>query len=212
MRIILVISVVLFSCSSFLQKEDSVKVSFIVKNKEKNIDEASFYIVKENISTTLFDEAIEKAINDFSKTKAYKKNRVFGISYKEICESILVISILEREENKFLYSITKTIEENTLPSSYFEKDNKLFIWWDDNKKVNQEMFDILKKYNMLKEDEGGWITFLDYAMDDKKKATTYYFCKNDLKEFKRIITNISDTNLPKLKCKCDDYKIYTHQK
>lgn len=67
------------------------------------------------------------------------------------------------------------------------------------------MFDILKKYNMLKDDEGGWITFLDYTMNDKKKATTYYFCKNNLKEFKRIITNISDINLPKLNCKCDNY-------
>ena len=169
-------------------------------------------VKSQSINTTLFDEAIKNAINDFSKTKAYKKDRVFGITYKEIRESILFISILEREENKYLYSITKPIEENILPSRYFEKDNKLFIWWDGNKKLSQEMFNVLKKYNMLKDDEGGWITFLDYAMDDKKKATTYYFCKNDLKEFKRIITNISDINLPKLKCKCDDYETYTHPK
>jgi len=159
-------------------------------------------------SLILFDEAIEIAINDFSKTKAFKKDRVFNISYKEISENLIFISILETEENKYLYSITKPIEENILPSRYIEKDNKLFVWWDDNKKVDQEMFDILKKYNMLKDDEGGWITFLDYAMDDKKKATNYYFCRKNLKEFKRIVTNIRSANFPKLEC--NDYKIHTH--
>ncbi len=165
-------------------------------------------VKSQSTSLTLFDKAIEIAINDFSKTKAFKKDRVFNISYKEISENILFISILETEENKYLYSITKPVEENILPSRYIEKDNKLFIWWDDNKKVDQEMFDILKKYNMLKDDEGGWITFLDYAMDDKKKATNYYFCKNNLKEFRRIITNISGASFPKLKC--NDNRTHTH--
>lgn len=157
-------------------------------------------VKSQSTSLTIFDEAIAMAINDFSKTKAFKKGRVFDISYKEINENLIFVSILEIEKNKYLYSITKPIEENILPSRYIEKDNKLFIWWDDNRKIDQEMFNILKKYNMLKDDEGGWIVFLDYSMDDKKKATTYYFCKKNLKEFKRIITNISNDNLPKLKC------------
>ncbi len=145
-------------------------------------------------------EVINFVINDFSKTKAFKKGKVFSVSYKEINNNIIFISILEIEENKFLYSISKPIEKNNLPSGYIEKNNKLFIWWDVNKLVNEDVFNVLKKYNMLKDDEGGWITFLDYSMDDKKKATTYYFCKNNLKIFKRIITNLIQVNVPKLKC------------
>jgi hypothetical protein len=156
------------------------------------------------------DKAVQIAILDFQKTNIYKKGKVFNIDIKQIDSNIIYVSFLETEENKYLYSITKPIEENILPSRYIEKDNKLFIWWDDDKKINQEMFDVLKKYNMLKDDEGGWITMLDYAMDDKKKGVNYFICKNNLEVFKRIITNKGNIETPKLKCPCNDSKTHTH--
>lgn len=161
-------------------------------------------------SDDIIEIAIQNAISDFSNTKIYNRGRVFKIIIESSDDCIIRIDIGEDEENKYLYSTSKPAGENILPSRYKEKDNKLFIWWDDNQKVNQAMFDILKKYDMLKDDEGGWINYIDAVMDDRKKGVNYFFCKRNLKEYKRIITNIGNIKYPKLNCSCIDYQIHAH--
>lgn len=147
------------------------------------------------------DVAIQNAIIDFEKTRLYKDGIVFKVNKKNLDENLIFVEIIEGEENKYLYSMSKPITDNILPSRYFEKNGKLFIWWDDQYKINQEMFDVLKKYNMLKDDEGGWISILDPISDDNKKGAEYFFCKNDLTIYKRFITNVGRTPTPNLKCK-----------
>jgi hypothetical protein len=161
-------------------------------------------------SNDLYETAIKNILLDFSKTKIYKKGKVFDLKISYLDNELIYISFLENEENKYLYSISKPIEDNILPSSYIEKDGKLFIWWDKTLKVSQDMFDILKKYNMLKDDDGGWIAILDPIMDDNKKGVNYFICKNDFKIYKRIITNKGSIETPKLKCPCNDNQIHTH--
>lgn len=146
------------------------------------------------------DLPIQIAIIDFEETRLYKLGKVFKVNKKDLNENLILVDIIEDEENKYLYSLSKPIEDNILPSRYFEKNGKLFIWWDNQYKINQEMFEVLKKYDMLKDDEGGWISILDPISDDSKKGAEYFFCKNDLKIYKRFITNISTTPPPRLKC------------
>lgn len=147
-----------------------------------------------------YNDAIKNAIIDFSNTNLYKKGKVFKVNVEYPSEELILVEILEDFENKYLYSKKMKIEENILPSEYYEQNNKLFIWWNNNNTISKEMFSILEKYDMLKDDEGGWINILDPIIDDKKKGAKYFFCKNNLKIYKRIITNLGFIPVPKVKC------------
>lgn len=148
-----------------------------------------------------YEDAIHNAVIDFSNTSLFKKGLVFKVYHETIDDELYYIRIIEDFENKYLYSKSKEIEDNKLPSRFYEIENKLFIWWDDNYSINEKTFRLLEKYGMLKDDEGGWVMFLNQIIDEKKKGAIYYFCKNDLRIYKRIITNLGVIPKPEVKCK-----------
>lgn len=152
------------------------------------------------VSNGTYEEAIQNAIIDFSNTSLFKKGKVFKLHYRSLNDDFHHIMIIEGFENKYLYSKEKKIEENKLPSKCLELNNKLFIWWDDNYIINEEVFLKLEKYNMLKDDEGGWVSVLDPIIDDQKKGADYFICKNNLKIYKRVITNVGTVSVPNLRC------------
>lgn len=155
--------------------------------------------------------AIENAIRDFSnKGKSYKRNAVFTLMvadtfYKMILEKvgqrdykwkkgimyqeIIGVSIIPYP-HPFLFRANVEIEKNGhLPTRYIEKDGKLFYWWDPHYPLTEETLAVYRKYNLLKDDEGGLIKFLDIQTDHDTKSAHYYFCRNDLSKYKRIDTN-----------------------
>jgi hypothetical protein len=144
---------------------------------------------------------IENAISDFSKTKLFKNGIVFSLKTKQINDEIVLVSIIESNDNKYLYSKEKKIDENKLPSKCFELNNKLFVWWDDNHKIDKVTFDLLAKYNLLQDDENGMILLPDSSIDDNKKGVDYFFCKSDSRKFKRIISNKGFVSVPTINCK-----------
>ncbi|MCP1997183.1 hypothetical protein [Flavobacterium sp. HSC-61S13] len=147
-----------------------------------------------------YEAAIENSIIDFSKTNLFNHDSVFRIRYKILEENLYFISIIGDSENKFLYSKEKKFEENKLPNRFFIHQNKLFIWSDSNHQSNKEILGVLESRNLIQDEEKYGFYVLDYSIEDDKKGAKYYFCKNNLKKYKRVITNLGIIKTPKLNC------------
>jgi len=136
------------------------------------------------------------------REKFYEDLVLVSISAHRIC--------VECEEDglkfndRFLYTAETTIgSKGKLPSRHIEKGGKLFYWWDDDYPLTEEMLAILWKYDLLFDDTERLVVIPQFSIDDRLKGAHYYFCKNDLSKFKRVITNIAHGYYkpPKLKCK-----------
>jgi hypothetical protein len=182
---------------------------------------------KMTIQTDDKNKVIEFAIQNFSKNcRLYKTDTVFSVcfidtlhrlvlkklddrNYKwvrgEIYEGIVAVCIVGTYNSFLLTKDTKIGSKGTLPSRFIEKDKKLFYWWDDDYPLTEKTLEIFHKYNLLQDDEGGIIKIPDFITDDSKKGVDYYFCKNDLTKYKKVITNkgIGYYKPPKLNCDCE---------
>lgn len=157
--------------------------------------------------------AIHNAIVDFSAScSLYKKDSVFSVSFKDtlysmtlkktddreswwerdkLYEDVATVTISASPEYKFLFTKSTIVgSKGKLPSRFLVKDHKLFYWFDDNYPLTQEMLDVLWKYNLLQDDDDGWIVMPDNPTNDSQKGADYYFCKNDFTKYKRVVTNI----------------------
>lgn len=169
--------------------------------------------------------AIQNAILDFSNaSRLYKKDSVFHVSFQDTLYRMTLNKLDDRnyqwvngqsyneivtvsigtDYNQFLLTEnTKVGSKGELPSRFIEKDGKLFYWWDDNYLLTKEALSVYEKYDLLQDDEGGVITFPDFTVNDAQKGAHYYFCRNDLSKYKKVITNkgIGYYDPPKLNCK-----------
>lgn len=165
------------------------------------------------------NEALRNSISNFSKTKFFKNNDVFVVSYsKDFIQYSLIkqadgtyswlpdksypdlyaISILD-DNSKFLYDTSELGQKNTsLPTSIMIKDGKLFYWWDDKVPLSKETVNILFDYKLLEQGD----KYLDFSSDDSKKAVHFYFCKDDLANYKKVVNSkaIGYYEPPKLNC------------
>lgn len=146
------------------------------------------------------NDAILNSINDFrTKNKnLFKKDSVYHIVADEEYEFYRIIII--GSSTKHLYNPKIELSENKLPSGVYEIDDKLFIWYDSTKVINSAKVELLKKYNVLVDNEGGTTFFLDDVMDDSKRGVTYYICKNKLSNFKKRVSNFVPRSNRFLKC------------
>ncbi len=157
-------------------------------------------------------EIIKNAILDFSTTcKLYKKGSVFLVSFydtvykmtlkklddrnykwipNDFYEDICAVGIGANYNRFLLTKEAKVGSKGKLPTRFFEKDGKLFYWWDNDYPLTEETLSVFHKYNLLQDDENGMITIPDFVIDDAQKVAHYYFCRDDLTKYKKIITNI----------------------
>lgn len=188
----LTISLTLLSCSSL--KETMIKTG-----------ENTKYI------------AVHNAIIDFSKQcSLFKEDSVFQISFSDTLYSLVLKQVDERNfhwvrdklyenivtveisaNNNYQFYYSEETKEN-LPSRYVIIADKLFYWWDNDYPVTEEIIAVLWKYNLLQKD----LLIPEFSTNDSKKGADYYFCKNDLSNFKRVITNkgMGYYKVPSLKC------------
>lgn len=146
------------------------------------------------------NEAILNSIQDFTKTheSVIKKYDKFYIGY-EIHDDYYQIMILG-SERKYLFNPNKNPDENKFPSGFLEENNKLFIWYDEDKKIDENTIQTYLRFDLLVDNQNETIFFLDDIMDDGIKATVYYICINDLTNFKKSITNYVKPSHPRLNC------------
>ena len=156
----------------------------------------------------LKDVTINLAIQDFSKKcKLFKRDSVFIVSYHDsvfnkatelvrcegensykwqrgsVIEGIVCVGILGKSDYQFYYSDNEA--HVGLPSRYKIVDDKLFCWWDVNYSVTDEIISILWKFNALQT----YSIIPNYSIDDKAKGAEYYFRKDNVLKWKRIVTN-----------------------
>lgn len=176
---------------------------------------------KSLVSNGSKNQVIENVIIDFTNTsRLYKKHDVFEIKiidtlYKqrlekidertyswvhgEPYEAIIAIKVIPIT-NKFTYLLSDSLgyKKDYLPSRHKEQDDKLFIWDDNSVETNDENVDILRKYEMVKEDYTGAV----FVVDESQKGVHYYMCRNDFTKYKKITTNIGIGyyDAPKVEC------------
>ena len=131
----------------------------------------------------------------------YKKDTVFSIWIEEsLNQNKLIVGIGKAGVRVLVNADRKITTGGSIPSQYEEQEGKLFYWWDDEKDLTEEILDVLEKYNVLQDDDGGAIAFPDIEFDDRQKGARYYFCKNDLRKYKKVTTNKGVYPPPKLDC------------
>lgn len=152
------------------------------------------------------NQAIKNIIIDFSNTsKLYKKHGVFEVEFidtlyrKELekidkrnyrwvngkpYDEIFAITISPMT-NEFTYLLTDSLK--ILPSRYIEQNGKLFFWDDENYELNEETINILKKYNVAKEDYVNPI----FIIDETQKAVNYFICRSDFTNYKKVTNSIA---------------------
>ena len=184
----------------------------------------NFYSQKKYIpqSTNFVEFAIYEAITDFADNcRLFKQDSIFYITTLDtlkhytlqrnqgtlewICDSIyaniLVVEIFGSVNKLFYLPDAVVGSKGKLPSRYVIVKDKLFYWDDDDYPLTEEMLSVLKKYNVLTDMiYDGMLP--EFLIDDAQKGAHYYFCKNNLLKYKRIITSKAAGYYrpPKLKC------------
>lgn len=167
------------------------------------------------------NEVAKKAIFDFAKrNKLFKENLVFNVEIynplnKKILKTVsknekkwinegvygnmIVVNIFGDNYYKNKYSTLENLSNIKNPNQFVEIENKLFIWFDPKKGMDENTNEILKKYGVLTNGNKDSMNI----RDDAKKGTDYYFCTNNLNKYKIINTNIATGYYkpPKLNCK-----------
>jgi len=162
-------------------------------------------------SENLQETAIHNAILDFSTNcNLFKKDSVFSVNFSDsVFNAANLVRVDERnykdgrthewkrgslydgivsvEISAFYYQHFYSEEtKEKLPSRYVIKDSKLFYWWDADYPVTEEIIAVLWKYNLLQTD----LIIPEFPINDSQKSAHYYFCKNDLSKYRRVVTNI----------------------
>ena len=168
------------------------------------------------------EDFINVAISDFvSKCSLFKKDSVFKVSVEDtlvklsfqseqsrwvldtVYQNVLVVEILGLMDTKEWYFSDAVIgSKGELPSRYDIVKGKLFFWEDDDYPLTEEILSVFKRYNILTEMmERGALP--DNPINDAAKAADYYFCRNDVSNYKRVVTHVATGYYepPKLKCK-----------
>lgn len=170
----------------------------------------------QNVATSI-------AINDFSKNcNLFKKDSVFCVVYNDSVYTKATLIHIDSGQSvdgrTHQWKKGKLIEgmvsveiscsyyrhyfsektRNQLPTDYLIKDGKLFYWWNKNNTVTEDIIDVLWKYDVLQTDS----LIPEISNDDSQKGADYYFCRNDLSKYKRVVTNIAIGyyNPPRLRC------------
>ena len=151
----------------------------------------------------------KNSINNFSKTSLFNKDRAFFVFFDEELINVNIQAIVISKFNYFLlrpsFKIGDTI--NYIPNSFLEMNGKLFVWNEPNKPFNNEILEVLAKYNKIDSSmyklEMGIGSLHDVphvSSHDYSKKYYYFYCKNDITKFKAIKGRRLPKEIPVLIC------------
>jgi len=197
--IFLLIILLLFGCSSvrkaMIQTGENIQETAIHNAILDFSTNCSLYkkdsIFEVSFQDTLYTYALKQVDErnfSWERDKLYEDIVTVGISAHRICVECEEYGL--KFNDRFLYTAETTVgSKGKLPSRHIIKDGKLFFWWDDDYPLTEEMFAILWKYDLLFDDTEGLVGFPQFSTG-KQKGATYYFCRNDLSKYKRVVTNV----------------------
>jgi hypothetical protein len=146
------------------------------------------------------NEAIMNSIKDFkyNHKSLIKSENVYYIGNKSYNDYYRIT--ISNTESKHLYNPNIKPNENKFPSNFYEENNILFIWYDENKEIDEKTIQTYLRYGLLVDNQNETIVFLDDIIDDSLKGVIYYICKDDLSNFKKIKSNQLKDSHPRLNC------------
>jgi hypothetical protein len=195
---------------------------FILHASIAMLSRASFFQREAHSSNR--DEAIQIAIKDFETTRLFKNDSVFSVSYLDTVHrsswkrsengiyepyvqssynDLMSIGILGVSGNRvFLLELPKIGIKGKYPSRFIVLKRKLFFWYDDEYPLTEEALLMFRKYCVVPPSMGEEFEIPEILIDDSKKGAQYYFCRNNLLKYKRVITNKGSGSYdpPKLDC------------
>ena len=150
-------------------------------------------------------DAINNAIIDFSNTtNLYKKDSIFFIVFHETQRKDVIFVRIGSNNMKLLLTDEVQVGKigGKIPTRYIEQNQKLFFWYDDNYPLTENAMSIYEKYDLLQDDENGVITVPAFVLNDTQEVAHYYFCKEDLRTYQKIITKraIGNYKAPAINC------------
>jgi hypothetical protein len=172
------------------------------------------------------NEARQIAIQDFSKNKLFTMDSVFSVkvfdtlhraTLKKISDrnyawvngkaypEIIALNIVASSLRYFLDTTEKTASlSKNIPSGVFEKDGRVFLWWDDKLPLTEDALKVLDKFHLVQ--RGGkkdFDRFSEFRTINSTRAVDYYFCRNNISVYKRLITGtaIGHYEPPNITCK-----------
>lgn len=156
-------------------------------------------------------DAVKNSIYDFLHSGDFSKHdSVFSIRIINVCNNILGISI-GANDNKLLPGPDDKIGSNNrgFPTKYFEHDGKLFYWHDSTSFITKDLINILSKYHRIDSlNVNGFIGIPETSahIDHSKKGAHYYFCRDNLIQYKKVYSKaaMGYYEPPKFKCKCNN--------
>jgi hypothetical protein len=137
-----------------------------------------------------YNVAIKNAIIDImhSDHSYLKDDSVFSIGFRNLEGGLIGVSIFGVSD-EFLVTEDKKTDSTIFPTRYYEQSNKLFYWKDPKVGLNNEILLKLDQYGQI--DSLPSIAFAELAINDGKKGVLYYFCENNLLEYKKLKTDVS---------------------
>jgi hypothetical protein len=189
---LMLISITLIGCDSYRNqlvgsgdKDQAILNAVIDFSNTSNLDKkySVFYV-------TYYDTLYKK---ELEKVSDRNYNWINAKSYKDI-----IAVTITGDDYKYELSAIDVLESNgILPTKYIEADGKLFIWRDETKSIDEKTISLYKKYNLLVIDAPGTIT-----IDETAKGAHYYFCRKNLKKYKKKLSNIAIGyyDAPKINC------------
>ncbi len=173
--------------------------------------------------------AIRNSILDFTHIKKlYESDNVFSIIYydtlvtlktAEVGDGYNVISVEDKVYDNIialgiaayygrfpLFDSLGVDRRDHLPSRFYKVDEKIFYWYDDNYTATDSNIEQLLRFNIAEYIYDEKDQYLDEIRFSKAgKSATYYFCRNDLTIYKRVITKFGESELryvepPNLNC------------
>lgn len=156
------------------------------------------------VATGSTNEMIANSIVDFTHCSSIiKHDSVFSVSvYQSSAKHGRVVRV-GRHNFPLLWTDENIIGQKggSLPTRFIVRNGLLFYWKDEDFPLTTEAIEQYKKYNILRIFRPDDV-LPDFETDDAAKAVHYYFCKNDLRKYKRIISNIGVGyyDPPKLNC------------
>jgi len=182
-----------------------------------------------SLKTNSIKESVDQvritAIQDFSKTKLFKMDSVFYVTLYDTLHrteiqridqynvksvtgkaypQIIAVDIIA-SQFKYLYDTTMTnnMQNKGIPTRAIEKDGRLFLWRDAHYPLTDSTLKILNKFHLTERGTKKDLDrFLIFGTDDLKRGAHYYFCRNNLSYFKRVISSkaIGYYDPPNVKC------------
>lgn len=136
-------------------------------------------------------DAIQIAIEDFTtKCKLYKEDSIFRIKVWNSGQyrDFVIVSILGLRRKIILEPEDTIGSKGKSETRFYESDAKLFLWRDNNYPITREALKAFQRHNLIETDSAK-IKYPEYSRDDSQKAAIYFFCRDNVAIYKRVITS-----------------------